>query len=273
MIKSDSIASGVPLESARFRTMTAMVLALPPKPREALLFGRHPFAILFQKILARITGYSGPVCFDVGGGINCKFESFASEKYFWLREHFEQEEQDYIRRRIAPGMLVFDVGGNIGFMSLLFSSLGARVVTFEPSPVTVPRLERNLALNPHRPVAAVIRAGASDESGEARLTDCGTMSNISPEGRLKIQLVRLDDVAEKYGFPNFLKIDVEGHAGKVLAGAPRILEHAPSMMIEVHHLDEESAVFRVLSDRYSLMSLDGHDHYPKRLAADPSKGI
>jgi len=241
-------------------------MAIPFRVRDRILFGRHGLSIFAQKAVHFLSGYSGPVEYELKGRIGCRFESSAAERYFYARENYEKDAQEFITRRIGPGRTVFDVGGHIGFMALLFSSLGARVLTFEPSPVNYARLQRNLSLNPKRQVIA-IHAGAWDVSGTAMLIEGGSMSSISTEGHVPIQLVRLDEVCAEQGYPDFLKIDVEGHAGSVLRGASKLLERLPDLLIELHSTEEESKVVSSLASSYKVALLGVEKEYPKWITA------
>jgi FkbM family methyltransferase len=180
-----------------------------------------------------------------------------------MRESYEDDLRRILIDRVRHGMTVFDVGGHIGFIALVCAGLGARVITLEPSPVNFVRLQRNLSLNPDRMVTA-INVGASDECGLTKLTDSSSMSKISSEGSIPIRLIRLDDIAAEHGFPEFIKIDVEGHAGAVLRGAPRVLRHHPDIVIEIHDELEERAVTSALIPLYAARPVGDQSSYPKR---------
>jgi FkbM family methyltransferase len=190
----------------------------------------------------------------------------ADEKYSYLRGEYERNAQDFIASRVKPGTIVYDVGGHIGFMALLFSGLGARVLTFEPCPENYRRLTENLALNPGHNIAA-IRSAVSDTNGTAMLSNSNSMSKISDQGSTPVRLVRLDDVAAEYGYPSFLKIDVEGHGGAVLRGASTILERLPDLIMELHGEDEDRAIASALPSSYRVSPLGAQREYPKRVIA------
>ena len=77
------------------------------------------------------------------------FLDLKSEKDLWLGT-YEPELQQAIIEHVNPGMTVYDVGANIGYMSLLLSkTVGAagRVYSFEVFPENVDRLQKNMRLN------------------------------------------------------------------------------------------------------------------------------
>ena len=53
-------------------------------------------------------------------------------------------------------------------------------------------------------------------------------------GRVATESRSVDDLAEEYGTPDVLFIDVEGYEGEVLAGAAETLALKPDVFVEVH---------------------------------------
>lgn len=129
--------------------------------------------------------------------------------------------------------LVFDVGANIGEYAEAFADLGARVVAVDPNPDCTDRL-RNLAKI--RDVELEVCA-VGDRPGRASMNTCqfsyfATMNDdfleltkdapdyaeVVWDERIEVPVVTLDQLAQRYGTPAFVKIDVEGFEDKVLAG-------------------------------------------------------
>jgi FkbM family methyltransferase len=159
------------------------------------------------------------------------------------------------------GGTVCDVGGFIGVSALLFSRLvgpSGRVLTFEPNPWNVVRLQRNLARNDALGNGIEIYPLAlSDVSGETAWTFSDSVdTGYSSTSRLDTAhaaiassslaaldfregmtpVSTLDDVVEARRLvPDVVKIDVEGAEHLLLMGAVRTLTaHAPTLYIEVH---------------------------------------
>src|SRR5271170_5235092 len=66
----------------------------------------------------------------------------------YLRGEVELAVQRVLAERLRPGMILYDLGANIGLFSLLAARLvGAtgKVVSFEPDPGVAARLRRNIA--------------------------------------------------------------------------------------------------------------------------------
>lgn len=132
---------------------------------------------------------------------------------------------------------IFDVGSNIGDKTLYYLSLGAeRVVCIEPHPQVVTVLKNRYVKDSRVVVEAL---GLSDKEGvvsffPAKSSVISTMSNDWKLGRFKreqweseiqVPVTTLDSMIEKYGIPDFCKIDVEGYELNVLMGLTHRIPH------------------------------------------------
>jgi FkbM family methyltransferase len=148
---------------------------------------------------------------------------------------------------IRPGDCVWDVGANVGFYSELFAlAVGpsGKVVSFEPSPACVANLEERLRDRSAGASWAVVPVALSDADGDAWLSlgDGETapnnhLTNGDDTSAVRVDAVRGDTLlAQGYGQPAVIKIDVEGFEGEVLDGMGTVLAH-PSLRavcVEVH---------------------------------------
>jgi FkbM family methyltransferase len=131
----------------------------------------------------------------------------------------------------GPGDLVFDVGANLGQKAYVFLKLGARVVSVEPERECVRYLRSHFS----SPRLTVVQAAVSDSPGRVRLfLDPQTPEIASLDERWlsdgpdhakafqvtaqDVEAVTLSQLVERYGVPDYLKIDVEGHETRVLQG-------------------------------------------------------
>ena len=157
-----------------------------------------------------------------------------------------------LQRLVRPGATVVDAGANVGYVTALLARwVGpeGRVHSFEPVPDTfdlLARAVRKLALTQVRPYALALsdRAGRAEiqipryADGRENLYESTLESPAWLTGdtrRVQIETVRLDDAlagdAERVAF---IKIDVEGHEERMLAGAQRVLDASrPSLLIEI----------------------------------------
>src|SRR5208283_3055615 len=94
----------------------------------------------------------------------------------------EADEKHLILSLIQPGMVVFEIGANIGDYTLAFSRKcgpEGKVYAFEPSPKTFAVLRQNLELNGYRNTVLVNRAVSDTEGLACLFEDAGSSGNSS----------------------------------------------------------------------------------------------
>jgi FkbM family methyltransferase len=162
---------------------------------------------------------------------------------------------------LRPGQVVFDVGANIGYYTLLASRQvgpSGRVVAFEPSPRNISYLHRHLALN-HATNVMLVPAGCSDRNGLAAFDagrDCATGHLLEPASHANghrdlVPTVALDEIVRESGLvPDVLKIDVEGAEMLVLEGAAHTIgTMRPIVLLGAHSAALRSACTSFLAAR------------------------
>src|SRR5258707_11112873 len=87
---------------------------------------------------------------------------------------YELEVQRALQERLKPGSVLYDVGANMGFYSLLAERQGAQVFSFEPDVQIAGSLERHARLNSLSAKIEVIRAAVFSASGFAALEPADT---------------------------------------------------------------------------------------------------
>jgi FkbM family methyltransferase len=156
---------------------------------------------------------------------------------------YEAHVTAVFRRYIQPGMTVLDVGANVGYFSALASTLvgpGGRVIALEPNSENC-RLILLTALANAADNIEVLPIAASGQRGwnyfSAHVGSNGGFIASARDDLLDgrgtvVASFPLDDLVE--GPVHFVKLDVEGAEGLVLAGAQRILEeHRPIVVSEL----------------------------------------
>lgn len=167
----------------------------------------------------------------------------AMEHGCWLGS-FEYDKQRLLEKTITPGSIVFDLGAQAGFYTLLSSVLvgpQGKVFAFEPLPPNLVYLKKHLRLNNITNVT-IIEAAVSDAPGIAAFEEGArsTQGHISPHGGLQVKTVSLDDLTSsgKIPYPDFMKVDVEGAEVQVLDGAASLLRRGhPTIFLETHGPD------------------------------------
>ena len=157
-------------------------------------------------------------------------------------EEVQEAEMEFYKDIIKEGMIIFDVGANIGQFSMLFSELVGQegeVHCFEASSQTFQRLEskcnksrfNNLFLN-HLAVSdqlGIVQLFVYDEEhsgwntlANRPLHDYGIQ--VEPLDTEEVKAVTIDTYCQQHGINkiDLLKIDVEGAEYQVLLGAVRM---------------------------------------------------
>jgi FkbM family methyltransferase len=194
---------------------------------------RHPFKNYivghYWRLFARIRVW---VRYDKGRVINVRLGDYLQQQIFF-DGYYERPLVDWLERTLRPDDVFWDVGANIGAVSLVAARLCKRVVAFEPDPRSLSRLEQNVRANQLTHIDIV--AGALGvTAGTATLyqaADINTgMTSLVPGrsravGEQVVQVLRADDVIAQRPelTPTVMKLDVEGAEHLVLGGAPNLL--------------------------------------------------
>jgi FkbM family methyltransferase len=165
----------------------------------------------------------------------------------------ERPLQDALQREVKPGTTFFDIGANVGFVTILAARLvgpSGRVVAFEPVPENVAAIRENLALNDiHwaevRETAVGRAAGkatfiVSDVSAFSRLASVNVPSGARES--IEVAVSSIDELmsAGELPVPDVVKIDIEGAELEAIEGMRQTLgEHKPVLLCEVHDCNAE----------------------------------
>jgi FkbM family methyltransferase len=207
-----------------------------------------------------------------------------SEKDYWLGT-YEPELQQTIRREIRPGMVVFDVGANVGYVSLLFArAVGpqGRVFAFEALPANQERIRANLALNPSASVTLVAAAVVEAVRPVEFLTHAsGAMGKaVGSAGRkdetygaaIRVMGISLDEYiyTQLNPLPQAVKMDIEGGEVLALPGMRHLLrEGRPLVLLELHGPEAARAAWDELTAAgYRLFRMDRGEAVPSLAALD-----
>jgi FkbM family methyltransferase len=178
----------------------------------------------------------------------------------------ETSVQEAMLRHLGTGGVLYDVGANLGFFSLLGARLAGpegHVYAFEPAPENVLALRRHIGLNRVENVSVLEQAAAAESGrGRLQLVDDRSWSKLEGYGEhpgtervVDVELVAIDALDLRP--PTVVKIDVEGSELAVLEGMTATLErHQPAVICEVHGTHEAFAAF--MRDRgYRVVNLEG----------------
>ncbi|HJW90139.1 MAG TPA: FkbM family methyltransferase [Anaerolineales bacterium] len=185
------------------------------------------------------------------------------EKDYWLGT-YEPELQAAIRDLVHPGMVVYDVGANIGYISLLFARFTGprgKVYAFEALPANLERLKGNIQINALDFVIETVPAAVVDRAKPVRflLGPSGGMGKADGSagrkdmiysGHFDVQGVSLDEFHYASGFPapHVVKMDIEGGEVLALPGMLRLLgEVRPLLLLELHGPEAANLAWKTLT--------------------------
>jgi FkbM family methyltransferase len=142
----------------------------------------------------------------------------------------------FLRRRIAPGAVIYNVGAHVGVLAVQLARWAGptgKVVAFEPNPYAVTLLKRNLRLNGLDSQVDVVGVAIGNSVGEVTLYVCGSnpMARASKPNPLlleteavRVPLTTLDRFSESHrSMPDWIVLDIEGWEVAALRGGRGLL--------------------------------------------------
>ncbi len=160
--------------------------------------------------------------------------------------------QTALTRLLRPGLTMYDVGANVGFLTVIGARLvgrEGRVVAFEPVRPNADLAAHNARLNGFDQVE-ILCVALGREDGEASFllsanSNWGKFKSAGgvadPIAETTVPVRSLDSLAREGGQPepDLMKIDVEGAEVDVIAGAARMLrKKRPVLLVELHGTNE-----------------------------------
>jgi FkbM family methyltransferase len=185
-----------------------------------------------------------------------------TEKDFWLGT-YEPEMQSALSELIKPGMTVYDVGANIGYVTLMLAKMvgeQGKVYAFEALPDNVERLRRNVELNGFNGRVMIYSGAVAASAGEVKFlvhASGGMGKAAGSAGRdehyqreITVPCISLDEFVYGQGNPppQAVKMDIEGGEVMALPGMRRLLAEArPLMLMELHGPESAHAAWEALT--------------------------
>ena len=143
---------------------------------------------------------------------------------------YESEVHEALRPYFAPGVVLWDIGANIGLHSISASLAepAMSVHSFEPNPAVFSRLADHARQNGTAVRCRSVALGDHDGSVTLHLNNSGNpgMTTITPwsearyDAQIQVPLARADTLIARgvLPAPNLIKLDVEGGEAAVLDG-------------------------------------------------------
>jgi FkbM family methyltransferase len=199
-----------------------------------------------------------------------------------LMDNYEPVESGFVRRTLKPDSIFLDIGANIGWFTMIGSTIlgdKGHIHAFEPRPPTVSRLKRTIEANALGDRVTVHDFALSSSEGEgfiswARGTDNPGGSFIS-ESELtggmeseRVPLRPLDSL--NLGAVDFIKMDVEGSEMKVILGGERtffssrpviMTEINPSALRNISNVSPNEFIDFFRERNYRVVMLEGREEF------------
>jgi FkbM family methyltransferase len=185
-----------------------------------------------------------------------------NEKDYWLGT-YEPDLESLLGELIHPGVVIFDVGANIGYISLLLAKATGepgRVYAFEALPANVERLRHNMEINDIGSRVTVVPAAVTQAGGSLTFLvhASGGMGKVQGsagrddryQAQVTVAGISLDEFVYTLGNPppQVIKMDIEGGEVLALPGMRRLLEEVhPLMLIELHGPESSRVTWETLT--------------------------
>ena len=246
---------------------------LLPQSVKAAIYAWPPLARALRGVLNRAAPEGLTLTRVAAGELAGKsmYLKMQTEKDYWLGT-YEPELQAAARYFVKPDMVVYDVGANIGYISLLFADCVGpvgQVFTFEALPSNQSRLNQNIAANDLSDRVVTIAAAVTDRRSTVRFLVHESTSMGKVEGSagrhaeyqhtIEVTGMALDDFIYETGHPapQVVKMDIEGGEVMAVRGMQRLLkEGRPVLLIELHGPEAAQVVGRSLLEAgYTLRDM------------------
>ena len=157
---------------------------------------------------------------------------------FWYdRDWPELKELSLLKQhQLKPGATVFNLGAHQGVVALMLAAIvgeTGHVIAVEAGPHNARVFELDRVANRAENLC-VLNAAIAAELGTLRFADnlCGHVDD--GHGGIEVSARTIDDLADEYGHPAVLFIDIEGFECEALLGAERTLSLGSDCFVEVH---------------------------------------
>jgi FkbM family methyltransferase len=198
----------------------------------------HPLRERAIQALTRGRGVSRVV-----NGVPMRVDSRARRTF---TTDYDAKVADYLRRHVAAGSEVWNVGANVGVFALQLAHwVGpqGRVVAFEPNPAAASMLARNVKLNGLEDRIEIARVAVGRAPGTVEFFVSGTdgmgragvpnplLTGAKP---VTVAVTSLDQEAVRRGrMPALVMMDIEGWEIPALQGAETLIAHT-TFVVELH---------------------------------------
>lgn len=230
----------------------------------------------FRSYLLNSPSISGVETINLRG---IKFELNTSDfvdKYLFVTGEYEPDVTDFILNNLKKGDVFMDIGANIGYFSILASKRvgnSGEIYAYEPNPVTLNRLKRNISINQIENI--YVKPFAVSNSRESinfyipkfKNSGMSSLRGIENSKVVKVNTIILDDRLNQLPKIKLIKLDIEGAEHLAISGMVKLLRRdKPMLLLELtdEFLKEfDSSAFKLLqflsSFGYRIFNINGNE--------------
>ena len=178
-----------------------------------------------------------------------------------LRDIEVNVEDRLLSKIVRRGTIVFDIGANIGYYTRYLSNLLGNcglVVAVEPMPRALRLLQRNAELARSSIKVIPCAVGECHSRGtlhEAVDLDTSRVRFTGGDDMVGVEVVAIDALADEYGQPDLIKLDIEGAELQALRGAKQVLSGPDPPVILFEYIDHNAAHYEGYALRDVVQSL------------------
>lgn len=140
--------------------------------------------------------------------------------------------------RLRSGARVFDLGAHQGLVALIFArevGTDGHVLAVEAEPHNAAVAEINRGLNGANNIT-VVNAAVAGATGTLHFAVGlnGMVDEMTAFGNVEVRAVTIDSLAERFGMPDIVFVDIEGYEGRAPRAAEAVIAHGAAFFVEVH---------------------------------------
>ena len=257
----------------------AWIAKRTPPALKRLLYSCKPLADLTRWSLNKVAPTElTEIEIAAGGLVGAKmFLDLQAEKDYWLGT-YEGELQAAIADFVHTGMVTYDVGANIGYISLMLARVvreKGKVYAFEALPDNINRLRKNISLNHLEEIIEIVPSAVIDErktieflvgpsDGMGKAAGSAGRTEFDYPRKFLVSGISLDQFVYQDGNPppDLVKLDIEGGEVLALPGMRRTLNNIkPTIFLELHGKKAAEITWNVLSHHnYKICSIRAPYH-------------
>lgn len=188
-------------------------------------------------------------------------------KLSYLLEYYELETTRFFKKTIKEGMVVIDIGANLGYFTRLFSDLvgpSGKVYAFEPDEDNWEYLTKNTATRANVFLYKQAISNVDDTIDfyhVTGMTGTHTTLPVADSEKRNVLAKKLDSFLATNGIEHVdvVKIDVEGAEEFVFEGMAQTFSQNPSPIVVFEYTpDTSKALFEKLNKAHKLYALSAN---------------